>query len=377
LRVSRPTTRDSSKRLLLVCDYDGGLLRSLLETLEHAGFRNRVVIRKGKRIDWCERSAKIISLPLSILSDELPVNLASIASLIAYLVLATLAGTIEVLRRKLDAILAVYAFPQGLVAIVVGRLTRRKVAILTDGGDIDIYLTKPVTRSIIVASLGKANAVTALNKSKSERLSSLGFEPKLCSTIGVNTSRFDYVPFQQKEKWQVLYTGRLAREKQLDVLIAACGRLHNDGKELKLFLAGDGPLRDEMTERVTRKGLTDTVTFLGQIPHSQIHQLYRKSAVFVLPSKREGVSVSLLEAMSSGCICVVSDISDNRDVIQDMFSGITFKVGDAEDLANKLRWVISNPPQLASISATARQVAEREHSLETVGNTLLQLVSKL
>jgi glycosyltransferase involved in cell wall biosynthesis len=297
-------------------------------------------------------------------------------SLIAYLVFATLAGTVEVLKRKLDVILAIFAFPQGLVAIIVGRLTRRKVAILTDGGDIDVYLNKRWTRLIIMGCLRRANAVTALNRSKSERLSSLGFRPKLCSTIGVNTSRFDYVPFQQKEKWHVLYAGRLSREKQLDVLIAACDRLHNDGKELKLFLVGDGPLRDEMAETVARKGLTDVVTFMGYVPHSQIHQLYRKSAVFVLPSKREGVSVSLLEAMSTGCICVVSDIPDNRDVIQDMFSGITFNVGDAKDLANKLRWVISNPPQLASISVIARQVAKREYSLETVGNTLLQLVSK-
>ncbi len=377
LEISQTNIGASSKNLLLVCDYDGGVLHSLLETLDQIRCKNRVLIRKGKKVDWWHGTTRVISLPIRVFGEEYPFNVASLISLIAYLVVATLAGTIEVLKKRLDVILGIYAFPQGLVAIIVGQLTRRKVAILTDGGDVDVYLDNRWARPIIMACLRRATAVTALNRSKSDRLLSLGIEPLLCPTIGINTSRFGYVPFPQKEKWLILYAGRLNREKRPEVLIAACDRLHNDGIDLKLFVVGDGPLRDEIAETVARRDLTDIVILTGHISHSQIHQLFRKCAVFVLPSKREGVSVSLLEAMSSGCICIVSDIRDNRDVIQDMFNGIVFHSGDVDDLVNKLRWVLSNPSELALIANNAREVVQRDYSLESVGNTLLHLMSRL
>jgi glycosyltransferase involved in cell wall biosynthesis len=376
LAVPQSNTGIPSRKLLLVCDYDGGLLHSLLETLDQIGLKDRVLIRKGKKVDWGDGTTKTINLPMRVHSEEYSVNVGSIVSLLAYLLIASIVGTVEVLRRRLNTVLAIFAFPQGLVAIIVGRLTRRKVAIMTDGGDVDVYLSNPWIRPIITACLRHATAVTALNRSKSDRLCALGIEPLISPTIGINTSRFDYVPFRRKEKRLVLFTGRLNIEKQLGVLIAACDRLHNDGITVKLLIVGDGPLRDEIEQTVICRGLTDIIVLTGFVSHLQIHQLYRKCSVFVLPSSREGVSVSLLEAMSSGCICIVSDITDNKDVIQHMYNGITFRTGDVEDLARKLRWVMSNPSELASIAANARQAAKRDYSLETVGNSLLQLLSR-
>jgi len=309
-----------------------------------------------------------------VFGEEDSVSIASIMSLIAYLVITTIVGTIAVIKRRLDMILGVFAFPQGLVAVFVGQLTRRKVAILTDGGDVDIMLRNPLIRPFMLACLRRADAVSALNGTKANRLLYFGVKTQLCPTIGVDTSRFEYVPFEEKEKGLILFAGRLTNEKRAEVLLKACKRLRRKGVRFKLLIVGDGPLRDQIADDAIHMDMADIVTFKGYIPHSEIHQFFRRSAIFVLPSIREGVSISLLEAMSSGCLCIVSDIPDNKEVIQHMYNGIVFHADDEEDLANKLHWATSGTSELRLIPSNARRAVERDYSLENVANTLSLLL---
>jgi glycosyltransferase involved in cell wall biosynthesis len=129
---------------------------------------------------------------------------------------------------------------------------------------------------------------------------------------------------------------------------------------------------------VLRLGMTDTVMMERHVPHPSVHRFFEESAIFVLPSRREGVSVALLEAMSAGCLCVVSDIPDNKELVQHMDDGLTFRLNDEEDLAKKISWAISQSPStLAPMTAKARELVERKHSSRTVGNNLNLIISRL
>jgi glycosyltransferase involved in cell wall biosynthesis len=352
-------------------------LNSISQTLNSTEFEERVLIRKRGRTVWRDARTRVISLPLHVYSEEAPLGFASIISLIAYFVLATIVGTIAVIKIKLNTILAVFAFPQGVVATLIGALTHRKVVIQTDGGDVDIFLESPLVRPIILASLRRAAAVTAQSTTKVNRLLSLGINASLCPVIGIDTSRFEYVPTEEKEKGLVLYVGRLSREKCPGILLKACNRLNQSNVGFKLFILGDGPLRNEILESVSEMNLKDLVTVKGYVPHSEIHTFLEKSSIFVLPSMREGRSVALLEAMSSGCLCIVSDIPDNRDLIRDMENGITFRINDEEDLANKLQFASQNFPRMAHLTRNARRQVEDKHSIQAVGKKLEQLLSEL
>jgi glycosyltransferase involved in cell wall biosynthesis len=337
-----------------------------------------VAVRKGKAVELQSISNRVISLPLRVVSEEAPLRLGSIISVIAFMVMATFVGTIIVFKRRLDTIVAVYAFPQALAAVIVGKLTRRKVIVLTDGGDIDIIMKNPFVRPIILACLRTAAAVTAVNTSKRDALLSLVVKTEICPIIGVDISQFKYVPFGSKEKSTVLYVGRLSGEKCPDVLLNACGVLHRNGVRFRLCVVGDGPLVEEIEKSSVRLGLTDVVTMERYVAHSRVHGFFERSAIFVLPSRREGVSVALLEAMSAGCLCIVSDIPDNRDLIQHMDNGLVFRVNDEEDLAKKISWALSKSPSaLAPMTAKAREVVERDYSSKAVGSDLNLIISGL
>jgi len=367
----------SNRRLLVFCDYGPGLIDAFCGTLNQIELSCLVLVRKRGNAKWRGAKTHVINLPLRVFNEEEPLSVSAILSLVAYLVMATLVGVIEVAKHRINTILAVFAFPQGLVAVVVGRLTGGRTAILTDGGDLDVFLRKPSVRALMLACMRGANAVTALNRTKAARLLSFGIKAQINPTIGVDISRFEYTPFAEKQERLVLYVGRLVKEKRPELFLRACKRLIQQGVGLRVLLVGDGPLSSRIAE-MARKEMRDVATIARFISHSDMHQLFRKCAIFVLPSAREGVSVSLLEAMSSGCICIVSDIPDNRELIQDLYNGVVFKVDNEQDLADRLRWVMSqHPPVLAPITARARLAVETGYSMQVVAKALAVLLSRL
>ena len=365
-------------RLLLVCDYGPALLDAFFETLSRIPVTKRVLLRKLDNVVWQDPRAEVIGLPVPVSREQDRKGLATILSIITYLIMATFVGTFEVVRRQLDAIVAIYSFPQGLAAVLIGYLTRRKVTVLTDGGDIDVLLSNTWIRPLMIASLRKAAVVAALNRTKASRLVPLGIKAQVCPTMGVDTSRFAYTRFEAKKEGSILFVGRLEVEKNIDILLRACYLLRQDGVQFDLLIIGEGPLKKQLSETVTRMNMADCVDIKGYVPHVMINQYFERSAIFVLPSRREGVSVALVEAMSSGCFCIVSDIADNRGLIHYRYNGSTFHADDEQDLADELRWVISQPAtELSSISANARHDADKHYSLQAVADSLGLVLSGL
>jgi glycosyltransferase involved in cell wall biosynthesis len=116
----------------------------------------------------------------------------------------------------------------------------------------------------------------------------------------------------------------------------------------------------------------------GYVPRSEVHRFYGKSAIFVLPSRHEAVSTALKEAMSSGCLCIVSDIGDNLEVVRPMFNGFVFHLDDAKDLADRICEVLSLPnSEIARLTSNARETVEKRYSIQVVGKTLRKIMSEL
>lgn len=377
IAMSERTQDESRRRLLVICDYGHGLIESLCETLTYAGFRDCVLVRKRRHVWSPDARIRVISVPLRVVGEEEPIGIGSIMSVMAYLIVTTFVGAIMVVRHRLDTVMGVFAFPQGLAALLIGEITHRKVVILTDGGDIDVLLRKALIRAIVLICLRRATLVTALNDSKKNQLLSLDVHAHTCPTIGVDASHFEYVPLGEKERHSLLYVGRLSREKCPGILIKALNRLRQRGVCFEALVVGDGPLRNEIDDTTLSIGMESLVGMKGYVPHSEIYHFFKRSPIFVLPSTREGVSVSLMEAMSSGCLCIVSDIPDNREVIKNMHNGITFRASDEEDLADKLEWAIEQLPKLQFMTANARHLVERSYSVEAIGSGLRSILSKL
>ena len=137
----------------------------------------------------------------------------------------------------------------------------------------------------------------------------------------------------------VLFLGRIVPEKGLRYLIEAYKELHTDKK---LVIAGGSSDTDDfMKEIQTLATGDDRRIFTGFVAGQALEELYSNAYLYLLPSDLEGMPLSLLEAMSYGNCCVVSDIAECSEVVED--KAVTFQKSNVQDLKEKLQRLCDDP----------------------------------
>lgn len=140
----------------------------------------------------------------------------------------------------------------------------------------------------------------------------------------------------------ILFLARLVPEKGLHYLIEAFGQIETDKK---LVIAGGSSHSYEYMKHVKEMSSKDSrIVMTGFVQGEMLEELYSNAYVFVLPSDVEGMALSLLEAMSYGNCCLVSDIDENVEVVED--KALAFEKGNVEDLKEKLQELLNAPEKV-------------------------------
>ncbi|SFJ99795.1 Glycosyltransferase involved in cell wall bisynthesis [Desulfomicrobium apsheronum] len=149
----------------------------------------------------------------------------------------------------------------------------------------------------------------------------------------------------------ILFASRLVREKGAHYLIPAFQQLDTD---FKLVIAGDAK-GEEGYKRELRDlaGSDPRIIFPGFVEGQALGELFSNAAVYVQPSEIEGLSIALLEAMSYGNCCLVSDIPENKEAIGD--AGFTFQNMNVIDLRDQLATLMSTPDLRVAVGKQARE----------------------
>lgn len=144
-----------------------------------------------------------------------------------------------------------------------------------------------------------------------------------------------------------LFLARIVPEKGLHYLIDAFSGLKTDKK---LVIAGGSSQAFGYMEQIHRMAEKDERIIMTDFVQGQVlEELYTNAYAFVLPSDVEGMALTLLEAMSYGDCCLVSDIRENTEVVED--KALTFKKGDVKDLRRQLVWMLAHPEEVRSMGA--------------------------
>ena len=137
----------------------------------------------------------------------------------------------------------------------------------------------------------------------------------------------------------LLSLGRIVPEKGLHYLIEAFSKIDTDKK---LVIAGGNSHAVEYMDRIHRMAARDERVIMTDFVQGQLlEELYSNAYAFVLPSDVEGMALTLLEAMSYGDCCLVSDICENTEVVED--KAFVFRKGDTKDLRKKLEYMLEHP----------------------------------
>lgn len=168
------------------------------------------------------------------------------------------------------------------------------------------------------------------------------------------------------ERFALLYTGRLAREKNLLVLVEAVALLRRAGHRVTLTLVGEGEMRSALLRRAARLGVADAVTVPGPAPRSELRAWYAAADAFVFPSMTDTQALVLNEAALEGLPLVVAD-SEINSVAMPGISSLG-AVPTALGFATAVEQLLNDPTLGRSLAAVARELAlqrtERNQSAE-------------
>jgi len=164
----------------------------------------------------------------------------------------------------------------------------------------------------------------------------------------------------KKAENSLVFVGRIAPEKNLDVLLTAIQSL-----DVKLTIIGEGKLRAQLLEKFG--SLDGRVTWEGNVPNSRLPEYLNRAGLFILPSRYEGHPKSLLEAMSCGIAVIGADSPGIRELIRHGESGYLC-APDSASIQAAIREVISRPDSGSFLGKNARRYIEEHYALDKVAD---------
>lgn len=170
----------------------------------------------------------------------------------------------------------------------------------------------------------------------------------------------------------ILFLGRLVPEKGIKYLIEAFRRVRTDKK---LVIAGGSSDTDTFVQELEKLAEgDDRVVFTGFVQGKMLEELYSNAYVYTLPSDLEGMPLSLLEALSYGNCCLVSDIAECSEVVED--KAMFFRKSDIDDLGRKLQYVCDHPDEVNRLKGETADFICTKYSWDSVVEKTLKVYGK-
>jgi glycosyltransferase involved in cell wall biosynthesis len=276
---------------------------------------------------------------------------------------------IRELRRIRPVLLQTYLFH----ANILGRLAARwvRVPVVVSGIRVAerrsrwyLWLDR-LTQSLVQRHVCVSQGVREFSQAEA------GLSPEKLVVIGngVEFERFTQaIPAERAEfgltvdDMVLLTVGRLDPQKGMLELLAAVRLLRTDFPQLKLLVAGEGPLRAELERVMQTEHLQSVVHLLGR--RADVPGLYRMADLFVLASRWEGQPNVVLEAMAAGLPIVSTQVEGIDELLNEEESALLVPTGDVAALAGAIKRLIENPVLRKKLAVKAQQKVQADHSWE-------------
>jgi len=158
--------------------------------------------------------------------------------------------------------------------------------------------------------------------------------------------------------------GRLNYEKGYHVLIEAINVLVKNGKNIKLIIIGDGPERERLKRIIIKYRLIDNIFLVGYKIYAKKH--LREFDAFVMPSFREGLPITILEAMQAGVPIIATDVGGIPEMLQYGKAGIIIKPNNIQLLVDAINNVLDNNKMRENIVNNARNIVKEIYSSDVM-----------
>jgi L-malate glycosyltransferase len=237
-------------------------------------------------------------------------------------------------------------------------------------------------------ALKRADIVICVSSFMKDVIINMGIQPDkiVITPIGVDTQRFQPEVRSETIKQsdlsgnciRIICTRNLAAVYDVETLIKAIPFVIEKFSQLQFIILGDGVLKKELQNLANRLGISGKVSFIGQVSHDDLIHYLNSSDIYVSTSLSDGTSISLLEAMSCGLPCIVSNIPANKPWIKEGENGLLFKPGNDKELAEKIVCILDNKELRVKMGLAARALViekgDHQNEMAKIENTYYHLI---
>ncbi|MBI4600732.1 MAG: glycosyltransferase [Planctomycetes bacterium] len=224
--------------------------------------------------------------------------------------------------------------------------------------------------------LRSVSRVICLNAEAEAECRAEGFAPEQCVSIPNGFPVGEVAPRAEQRRGAdllLLFAGRLDAQKDPAALLeaVAIAAASPGGAGVRARFLGDGPARRDLERRARELGVEGRVEILGRVDDVPAH--LREADAFVLPSRSEGISNALLEAMAHGLPCVATRIPGNVDLVRDRETGLLVSPGDPRDLARAILELAQDPGLRERLGRAGRALVEARFDMRAVAHRYAEL----
>ena len=313
------------------------------------------------------------------------------ALLLPFFFASMLFRTIKLFRHaEIDVIHAHWAIPQGVVAVLSRYLCRASVKILTTchGADLHALQSSPwvaLKRCVFRKSDAISVVSRAMEKKALEIDASVSYKLKIIP-MGVDLKKV-FVrrsDFDLRDRQKLVFVGRLVEKKGLSYLLDALPAIKMRYPEVSLSIAGDGPLRASIEDKISSLGLDKSVELLGSVLQSELPDLYSTAAAAVFPfivasdGDQEGLGLVVVEAQGCECPIVATSLPSLQDTMLDEQRKWLASPADAGSLAKAIIELLDQDESITrSAARTARVKALNRFDWSVIGQSYSDLIEGL
>lgn len=227
--------------------------------------------------------------------------------------------------------------------------------------------------------LQSADCVIALSQSWKKALSAgIGLSNCVALPNGISLAGYpkeEILPFERRPV-DFLFLGRLGAEKGTDNILKALENLKASGHRFNCVLAGDGSVQD-YSQWVKEAGMEGQISFAGWVQGEQKRKLLREARILLLPSRNEGMPMSILEAMAFGEAVISTKVGGIPEAVEDDVSGVLIEPDNEEKLRATIDRLLDDHALAERMGRRGREIVEQKFDLRQIHSELLAIYRRV
>jgi glycosyltransferase involved in cell wall biosynthesis len=309
-----------------------------------------------------------------------PLYVLKLLSLLQSLMYNTLFMSIT---KRIDVIHAHWLIPQGFVAVIIGKLLKKRAIITIHGGDV-FSLNGGLLRKIKRLTLKHADIVIVNSSATKAACIDLYKRDYPLIPMGIDMGYFSpgkksesLIREHQLGEFTILFVGRLVKDKATIDLLKALKILKDQGREFKALVVGSGPEERALRHYATRNKLENCLHFVGWVQPEGLREYYRTADIMVGPSIKEAQGLVFVEALACGLPVITTDSGGTIDFLKNGKNGMLVPVHSPISIAQELAHLQDNRQALKSMSRTACKMVKTTYSWDATVESYTKIIQDL